>query len=279
VCRQIFIFTFSIWGAYFQKFSFILAFRHGKKRCCPGGFSSYILNKNPRAEGVGISLPVESGGHAFLLEEHLRPRFELTLADLTRYELGYEEDGRLQPFPFPPRFDLVLLDGHPLRTATSHNAWNGDCLLMSQFIICLQSISKSGTIVVKLSKPERLVTRQLLYMLDVLSLSLACWKPVCLHATRPTFYAVAKGVGLGRQGHRASELLLQLKMLWMELTYGGTGSSGRKIANGDLDFIISDADLQRTYMSRFQQLARPIWMVQAMSLQGWYETEGLARGS
>src|SRR5262245_32273298 len=57
-------------------------------RCCPGGFSSYILNKNVHSTGVGISLDVESGGHAFLLEENLRPRLELKLTDLTRYQLG-----------------------------------------------------------------------------------------------------------------------------------------------------------------------------------------------
>ena len=251
-------------------------------RCCPGGFSSYILGKNLNSTGTGISLGVESGGHAFLLEEHLRPRLELKLADVTYYQLGLTtiNDPRLQPFPFHPEsktFDLVLLDGHPLRTSTSPTAWMGDRLLISQLIICLQAISMSGTIVMKLSKPERVVTAKLLYMLDILSLSLASsWKPVFIHATRPTFYVVAKGVGYGRQGCRLPSLLFGLKALWMELTYGGAKATGRAMNSKDLDFIVSKRELKMSFRNRLQQLGQHVWLVQGESLKGWYQAEGVA---
>jgi hypothetical protein len=86
--------------------------------------------KNSNSSGVGISLSVEDGGHPYLLKEIFRPRLELKLADFT---------------------NLVLLDGHALRTATSATARNGACLLVSQLIICLQTIAVSGTIIMKLS--------------------------------------------------------------------------------------------------------------------------------
>jgi len=251
--------------------------------CCPGGFSSYILSKNPNSMGTGMSLAVESGGHGFLLEEHLRARLQLMLADITYYQLGLItiNDPQLQPFPFHPdsqKFDLVLLNGHPLRTCKGSKAQNfiGDRLLISQLIICLQTVSVSGTIIMKLSKPERVLTAKLLYLLDVVSLSLSSWKPVFIHATRPTFYVVAKGVGYGRQGYRLSEFLYGLKRLWMELTYGGARGSGRGLKVEDLDFIVSNLELDRSFGSRLRQLGHHVWLVQEESLRGWYQQSGVA---
>jgi hypothetical protein len=152
----------------------------------------------------------------------------------------------------------------------------GDSLLISQLILCLQTISKSGTVVIKLSKPERVVTAQVLYMLDILSLSLASWKPVFIHATRPTFYAVAKGLGNGRHGHRLLAILYGLKTLWVELAYGGAEGKGRGLKFGDLDFIISQMELEKTYGSRLQELGGHVWLVQKESLKGWYQMEGVA---
>jgi len=248
--------------------------------CCPGGFASYILSKNQRSSGVGISLAVESGGHGLLLEDNLQPRLDLNIADLTYYQLGPTviTDPKLQPLPFPPDarpFDLVLLDGHPLRTSTSGvGAYDqmSNRLLISQLIIGLQSTTISGTIIMKLAKPERPVTVKLLYMLDMLSLDLATWKPVCMHATRDTFYAVAKGFGHGRQGYRLQEWLYGLKALWVSLTYGGQ-KPGR-VSTTDLDFIVTEMELE-PFEHRRQQLSRHIWQVQASSLHGWKQAQGL----
>lgn len=198
------------------------------------------------------------------------------MADVTRFQLGLVniDDPQLKLYPLRTDirpFDLVLLDGHPLRTSTSYTMWMGDRLLISQLIIGLQAISFSGTIVMKLSRPERVVTAQLLYMLDILSLSLASWKPVYMHATRPTFYVVAKGVGYGRQGSRLLQLLYGLKSLWMDLTYGGAYGTGRPLGPTDLDFIVSYSDLKDTFGERLQQLVQHIWLVQAESLKGWMQ--------
>ena len=121
----------------------------------------------------------------------------------------------------------------------------------------------------KLSRPEHVVTAKILYMLDVLSLNLNTWKPVYIHATRPTFYAVAKGVGYGKQGHRLQEFLYGLKVLWLQLTLGGPGHTRRSLKPEDLDFVVTKAVLEDTYSSRLQRLSCHIWMVQEESLKGW----------
>jgi hypothetical protein len=103
-------------------------------------------------------------------------------------QLGF--DTMLQPFPFhfyAQTFVLVLLDGHALRTATSAASRNGACLLISQLIICLQTIAVSGTIIMKLSRPEHLVTAKMLHLLDILSLSLNTWNP-CISVALSTLW-------------------------------------------------------------------------------------------
>jgi len=187
------------------------------------------------------------------------------------------DDPRLQPLPFPldtRPFDLVLLDGHPLRSSKSEGGDQirmANRLLISQLIICLQATTMSGTVIMKLAKPERPVTAKLLYMFDMLSLHLASWKPICAHATRDTFYVVARGFGLGKQGYRLREWLERLKMLWESLTYGGIHNSGI-ISAADLDFIVTKRGLG-AFRHRLGQLSHHIWEAQASSLHAWKQAQ------
>ncbi|KAJ7581527.1 hypothetical protein C8J56DRAFT_267420 [Mycena floridula] len=242
--------------------------------CCPGGFSSYILSKNPSSIGLGISLPVEDGGHSFLLDEHLQYRFELHWSDITQYQLGPSpyNSNKLRALPFASAsFDLVLLDGHPLRQGGKrYSPYKSDILLISQLIIGLQAVSWGGTVVIKLARPERPLTARILYLFDKLSLSLATWKPICMHATRDTFYAVAKGFGYGREGQRRMQLLAEMRGLWSKLTYS---KHIHGLLDGDLNFIVDDLDLQYAYGERLQQLSQHIWIAQAASLKGWKEAQ------
>jgi hypothetical protein len=123
----------------------------------------------------------------------------------------------------------------------------------------------------KLSKPEHPVTVKLLYMFDMLSLHLASWKPVCMHATRDTFYVVARGFGQGQEGYRLQVLLDGLKALWMSLTYGEVHSSGT-ISVTDLDFIVTKKGL-KAFQHRLRQLSHHIWQVQASSLHAWKQAQ------
>ncbi|KAJ7069998.1 hypothetical protein C8F01DRAFT_1114919 [Mycena amicta] len=244
--------------------------------CCPGGFTSYILGKNPNARGAGISLPVENGGHACLLDEEHFNRFDLHWADLTKYQLGAVliDDPSLQSLPVDPfTFDLVCIDGHPLRSTNSPHLpasfyLLSDRLLISQLIIGLAAAAPGSTLVLKASKPERLITSQLIFLFDLLCADVRTWKPICMHATRSTFYIIGKGFGLTPQGREHKEQIMAgLMNLWILLSY--QDGTGRRLRSEDLDFIADPAVLKGSYAPRLQRLSEHIWAAQSQSLQGW----------
>ncbi|KAI0087627.1 hypothetical protein BDY19DRAFT_239556 [Irpex rosettiformis] len=246
--------------------------------CCPGGFSSYILERNLKTLGTGLSLEVSKGGHDFLLEEQYRHRYELVWGDITSYQLGNVPLPGRTPFPpiHPSTFALVLLDGHPLRTSVSDGSTTknpqtdqpvhiiGDCLLISQLIIGLTTVAQGGTVIIKLSRPERLISAQLMWLFDSLAADIRTWKPVCIHATRGTFYLIARGMGFGVNAVMYDGVLQGLKALWEELIL-----SQRRLRDNDLDFIIEKAVLQGPYSGRLTALSAHIWEVQEAAWKGW----------
>ncbi|KZV64484.1 hypothetical protein PENSPDRAFT_669002 [Peniophora sp. CONT] len=241
--------------------------------CCPGGFSSYILEANPKAIGTGISLEVSQGGHEYLLEEHLRSRFELIWADVTKYRLGplCTNAATYTPLPFshlshPNGFALVLLDGHALRNTAgpSLSALHtlADRLLISQLIIAFDVIRAGGTIVMKLNDIRNPTTKRLLYLFDALAADVRTWKPVCIHATRPTFYIIARGIRCGPSAHSFGSVQEELQALWARLTMGQT-------MDGDsLNFIVDGHTLKTTYARRLSELTNHIHVVQAQASEG-----------
>ncbi|TFK49426.1 hypothetical protein OE88DRAFT_1757165 [Heliocybe sulcata] len=251
-------------------------------QCCPGGFTSYVLRKNRYAKGVGVSLPAQEGGHALLLDYSLRSRLDLYSADVTGYQLGpyLIDHPRLSPIPLQLRFTSfghAFLDGHQLRTQVSDYGapWDIHRLLLSQLILALRIIRGGGSMVVKLSHPERVLTAQILYMLDILSEKLVIYKPGSMHATRGTFYAVAIGVGNGLEGVRLPQMLRGLQDLWVETTFGGELGQGRYMTPSDLNFAITVEDLEQTYLDRLIELGRNVWDVQAHALHRWFQKKGV----
>jgi len=249
--------------------------------CCPCGFTSYILDKNPEAIGYGISLEVAKGGHSFLLEKHHQSRFGLIFADLTYFQLGPSMIHDPQFRPLPPQIEprscgLVVLDGHRLRTQEGARMWECDRLLISQFILGLEAVKHGGTIVVKLSRPDSACTAKLLYMLDMVCGRLTTFKPRTMHNTRGTFYAIAKNAGLGVDAERLPATIEGLKKLWFELTFSGENGFGRWMLETDLDFVISTEELIDRYLARLIKLARHVWLGQAKALHGFLRKKGVA---
>ncbi|EGN99288.1 hypothetical protein SERLA73DRAFT_73821 [Serpula lacrymans var. lacrymans S7.3] len=248
--------------------------------CCPGGFTSYILDSNRKAAGLGISLEVEQGGHMSLLSEKDLERFSITYTDLTYFQLAATriEDVRLSDIPVciqERQFDIVLLDAHHLRMQLNGKHWDYCRLQIAQLIIALMAIRDNGTIVMKLSNPHRDSTAQLLYMLDVLSLNLILCKPQSMHANRGTFYAIAKGFGLGSQHERLDVFLKGLQELWVQITFGGEERTGRYMEHGDLDFIVTMECLAENYVDRLVELCRDVWAVQANVLWKMFIKKGI----
>ncbi|EGN99289.1 hypothetical protein SERLA73DRAFT_90613 [Serpula lacrymans var. lacrymans S7.3] len=249
--------------------------------CCPGGFTSYIMSTNRRATGVGISLEVESGGHESIISPKLMKKFHIIYADLTyfRFTSTHYEDERLRDIPNcirEQRYDLILLDAHHLRKQAKNVGWNYHRLQIAQLIIALMAIGDNGTIVMKLSNPHRDFPAQMLYMLDVLSLNLILCKPTSMHGNRGTFYAIAKGFGLGSQCTRSDVFLKGLQELWVQLTFGGEEGKGRYMKRGDLDFVVTMECLAEHYVDRLVDLCRGVWAVQAEALRNMFRRKGIS---
>lgn len=238
------------------------------------------MDKNVYAKGFGVSLPVVEGGHEYLLEEHLRSRFQLCCTNLTYFQLGPSviDDDRLQSLPPQLKertFDLALLDGHQLRTQVGALPWDQERLLISQLILALQSVKEGGTIVMKLPLPHKLVCAKILYLFRMLSIELRCWKPESMHINRGTFYAVARGIGKGLKGPRLPDVLVEFRKLWVSLTFGGEEGFGRPMTVKDLDFLIGTDELCGYHLDWLMKLGRPLWRVQKNALEGFYRRKGL----
>ncbi|KAI0341194.1 hypothetical protein BDW22DRAFT_1359445 [Trametopsis cervina] len=255
--------------------------------CCPCGFTSWILSKNPDARGKGISLPQEQGGHEYTLEQQLTRRFKLEWADLTYYKLHPSADelrGKaLSPFPESYQdFDLVILDGHYLRDIyitpqlTPPERWDSHRLTISQIIIALKTVKHGGTLVMKLSHPEWTTTAQTLFLLDGLSTDLRTYKPRVIHGKRGTFYAIAQGVGHGPRAHMKEEYIRQFQALWYEIAFGGENGTGRWFTKEDLDFVVSRDELVEGYLERLAELGLDSWIVQAQALERLFYRKGIA---
>ena len=232
------------------------------------------------AVGHGISLSVSQGGHEYLLDDHLRDRFELHIADLTYYQLGPFQlgDPKLQDFPLSVRnqsFDLVIVDGHHLTKREGIRPWDRDRLLVSQMIIALQSVKRGGNVVIKLGKPEDGCTAKILFMLDTICAELVTCKPISMHKNRSTFYAICKGMDVGSEEGKWAYFLDHLKELWVEITFRGEEGCGRLMKEEDLDFIIPGKELVESYLPRLIELGRDVWRGQVEGLRTTLKKRGV----
>ncbi|KAF5372193.1 hypothetical protein D9758_005042 [Tetrapyrgos nigripes] len=280
------------------------SFRFLDLGCCPGGFSAYILKKNSQATGVGVSLPVDQGGHECALEIELLNRFTLHFADLTKYDLrtirqatmangnliniaGTTVDAiqsylaienELGACASSNKFDIILLDGHHLRTNTNTIEWEIDQLLISQFVIALSYVRSGGTLVIKQTVFERYMTAKMIRLFDLLCERVETVKPLTMHANRGSFYLVAHGVGRGVEGHRQEEFLTKLKEIWEELTFGGQDGTGRFLNLEDFDFVVTTEELKDSersgeFLDKLVELGRKVWQGQIKGLEGLFRAE------
>ncbi|KAH7099192.1 hypothetical protein BKA62DRAFT_710747 [Auriculariales sp. MPI-PUGE-AT-0066] len=259
--------------------------------CCPGGFSSYILEKNPNAVGVGVSLPE---GHRYLLPEEspdLTARHTILWLDLVRLmlssepahvaQLGTKSRLHLSAPPSillqPESFGLVVLDGHPLSVQRpEENPENGvqllgPRLLVSQLIIALTSVCTGGTLLVKLVGVQRDDVQRVICMLDALSDTLVLCKPTTMFATQDSFYVLARGIrdhgiAAGKMFTKAG-ILMDLRALWTQMTLGGSSRGSR------WDFICTQQEFLQYYRARYDVLTAPVLKVLCEALKGKLNVE------
>ncbi|KAG8746255.1 hypothetical protein FRC10_005504 [Ceratobasidium sp. 414] len=219
--------------------------------CCPGGFTTYVLSKWPYARGVGVSLPVELGGHSLAVPLEFRNRLEIHWADVTMFNLapallhGCWDTSIFTPCPIPPlAFDFVMVDGHqpPCMTVNDpRGTWSRDRLLLSQLLTALRAVKPTGTLLAKLSLQVSvpLMERVVLALSRLSPAPVRAIKPTSIYATAATFYILIQGLDRARCFY----MTRVLEGLWYFMTFGGPTGFGRGLSDSDMDLIAKYPDV------------------------------------
>ncbi|KAG8723908.1 hypothetical protein FRC09_001240 [Ceratobasidium sp. 395] len=211
--------------------------------CCPGGYSTYVMRVCPKATGMGISLPVEDGGHGVAISEDLLPRIDLVMHNLMAYDLSSPNlnnptNTSLSALPFKPHtFDFVICGASYLRSSPEsiRRPWNWNRLQISQLLLGLRAVSAGGTMFIRLSHVERPLTARILLALCRVSNYVRTIKSKIIHSSRGSFYVLAQGVRTGSQEFK--ELVAGLERLWCVLNFEGRDGLGREITWEEQDCV------------------------------------------
>ncbi|KAG8710900.1 hypothetical protein FRC11_003995 [Ceratobasidium sp. 423] len=266
--------------------SFATAFDNAMEnmnRCAPGGFAQYLLRKNRRARGMGISLPSGQGGNGFgVTHSDYLARYELHWADLTMFDLApsipkpVTANHDWPPLPFEPSSrDLVICDARwVLNPDNLKRPWNWTRLIISQLLIALRAVSPGGNIFFRLSCVERPLTGRILLALCRTSDLVRTVKSTQFQASRSYFYVLAQRVH--PQSDECKELVAALERLWYTMTFEGEDGYGRDITAGDEELITTDEDmLSEEGLSTIVQLGTPIWEIQYDALRHFLTNRGV----
>jgi hypothetical protein len=239
------------------------------------------------ATGMGISLPVDEGGHGLAIPTYLLPRFQVHMADLTNFDLA-PTIPKPKSTPFPPlsaipftphTFDLVVCDGHSLRINPDNldRPWNWTRLLVSQLLLGLRAVSPGGTLFLKLSHPEKPVGARILLSLCRTANLVRTVKPYTLHAVRGTFYVIAQHICVDSDEYRA--LVSALEKLWYTMSFEGEIGYGRPITWEEEDTITSWEEVMSPGgLGNLVRLSTRVWQVQRDALRKFLSSRGVGSG-
>ncbi|GAB1522307.1 hypothetical protein RhiTH_005421 [Rhizoctonia solani] len=228
-----------------RKYSFVRDGSFLDLGCCPGGFSTYILSKYPNAQGMGISLPIEYGGHSLAVPLHLRDRLQVHWADVTMFDhapslvQGFWDTTIFQTSPVPTRaFDFVIVDGHQppsMLAGDPRESWGRDRLLISQLLAGLRAIKPTGTLFAKFSLQVSvpLMERIVVALSRLTPIPLRAVKPTSIYATAGTFYVLLHAP----IPYLCDRLIRILEGLWYFMTFSGPNHFGRGLKESDMDLI------------------------------------------
>jgi hypothetical protein len=226
-----------------------------------------------------------------------KDRYTVHFADMTTFSLkppssdNAASSSDLKPLPFPSNssFNLIILDGHVLRTRPRLPGMNR-ILLFTQLLIGLQYIAWGGTIFIKLSRIHDPLTARILFMLDNISEGgVQTIKPSTVHSNRGTFYAIARRI---QRNRTLSEYIYRLHKIRDEdikqserliaLPETRTLENNEVITEEEweandavLDVLVSLQKLERYEIPRLVQLAKPVWAVQRDGMQAMLQKKGV----
>lgn len=245
--------------------------------CAPGGFLSTAMSINPTASAIGLTLPLDRGGHTLLIPES--PRLEIKYLDITMLasDLGFSPDHIPPSHPdasnFLPRlfspdqyFDLVFCDGQVLRNH-ERAAYRATQFLerrritLTQFVVGLEHIKEGGTMIVLLHKLDEVDTVKWLCVFERFA-EVRLYKHERYHASRSSFYMVATKVESGKE--EAREAVREWKREWGVATFGKDGEyeeSSRAAYGG------SEEEVLKEFGGKLVERGRAVWEIQASSLE------------
>jgi len=241
----------------------------------PGGYTASALKYNPGAKTYGISLPVNAGGHEVLLRDLPSGKSTILYLDVTMLAAEFGTDVIPTTHPNPEsflmdrpflgqRFDLVFCDGQVLRTHERpeyREQLEPRRLTVSQLIFALQRIRTGGTLIMLLHKVERWQTTELLYLFSHFS-AVRLWKPKKKHATRSSFYMIARD--MKPESIAAREAVEGWKKQWWEATFGGENGTGEfieRVEEGKVEKVLKE------FGERLVELGGDVWEIQGNALK------------
>lgn len=265
----------------------------------PGGFSASILERRPTAHISGLSLPLDNGGHKmFVLHGDRDSRINVKYLDITMLTADLyptsptsvrQDDTPLIPTTHPsfnrlipntrpyygtsPAFDLAICDGQVLRTHYPKPPNNTEParLCCAQLVLALTRLKTGGTLVILLHKVDAWNSARLIQTVNSFSTGpVRLFKPERKHATRSSFYLVAKGV---QPNHPAAQKAVEMwRRTWLAATLRVSGvddqETGEDNLRGWCDWEEGEDvnEFLESFGERLIELGMPIWEIQANAL-------------
>ncbi|CAD0107410.1 unnamed protein product [Aureobasidium uvarum] len=215
----------------------------------PGGFVSCALKYNESAKVDAFSLHPNQGGHRVLVDYGIKDeRVTMVYKDVTMFaaEFGVpsspEHHSRWkhlqQKWPYhTPHYDLVICDGAILPSSGYQDS----------FMIEINSM----------------MTFRLINLFHEFS-SVRLFKPPRAHAIKSSFYLLARNVQSDSQP--CLEAMTLFKHIWEQTTFETISEATYRLCN---EFSVERRPLSpelEEFGSRYIELARPLWNVQADAL-------------
>lgn len=241
------------------------------------------MQKCPLSTGVGISYPVEEGGHVLEIAPNLLKRIEIHSERPTNFDLAPE---MVKPeSPFPPfkllpfkcqSFDMVVCSAQPLRLSpdTPNRPWNWERILVSRLLMSLRAVSPGGTIFFRLSHPEGAVEARILLALGRVAGLVRTIKPKFVHSIRTSFYVIAQKVSTDTEEYRV--LVHSLEKLWYIMSFEGENGYGRAVNWEEEEGITPWGDvMSEDGIDTIARLGNPVWSTQSSALRKFLHAKGV----
>ncbi|APA14883.1 hypothetical protein SS1G_14442 [Sclerotinia sclerotiorum 1980 UF-70] len=241
----------------------------------PGGYTAAALSHRSGFKAYGITLAPESGGHTVIIDKN---RLQgLRFHDITMYKEFCPSDKDI-PECFRSRFSdvrpfksikyhLVFADGKTLRTHDRiKDIYDANLnketvrLQTSQLILAMNRIHNGGTLVMLLHKVDAWHSAFLLYTFSKFA-DIEVFKPVKKHATRSSFYMIAKNIRVNHP--EALKAIGEWQEDWYRATFGGPENTGLPKEEPTDETV---QELLLDFGPELVKLGHTAWMIQANAL-------------